>query len=185
MDILIIGSGGREYSIGMALKKDEKVGKLYFSTGNGATDTLGENIDITDANLLADFCEEKNIGLTIVGPEAPLVAGVVDIFKERGLVIFGPSASASRLEGSKSFMKNFLASYHIPTLNLSKLPLSKMRTNLSIPLKLRLLLKRMAYVRVKVLSSLKVMMKPKLLSLICLVETPLVTQDAELWLKSS
>ncbi len=115
MDILIIGSGGREYSIGMALKKDEKVGKLYFSTGNGATDTLGENIDITDANLLADFCEEKNIGLTIVGPEAPLVAGVVDIFKERGLVIFGPSASASRLEGSKSFMKNFLASYHIPT----------------------------------------------------------------------
>ena len=115
MDILIIGSGGREYSIGMALKKDEKVGKLYFSTGNGATDTLGENIDITDAYLLADFCEEKNIGLTIVGPEAPLVAGVVDIFKERGLVIFGPSASASRLEGSKSFMKNFLASYHIPT----------------------------------------------------------------------
>jgi len=115
MDILIIGSGGREYSIGMALKKDNSVGKLYFSTGNGATDTLGENIDITDATLLADFCIEKNIGLTIVGPEAPLVAGVVDIFRSKGLTIFGPTAAAARLEGSKSFMKNFLASYEIPT----------------------------------------------------------------------
>jgi phosphoribosylamine--glycine ligase len=84
MDILIIGSGGREYSIGLALKKDENVEKIYFAPGNGATDELGENLSISDFNALADFVEENGIDLTIVGPEAPLVEGIVDVFKARG-----------------------------------------------------------------------------------------------------
>ena len=115
MDILIIGSGGREYSIGLALKKDENVEKIYFAPGNGATDELGENLSITDFNALADFVEENDIDLTIVGPEAPLVEGIVDVFKSRGLTIFGPTAKAAQLEGSKIFMKNFLARHNIPT----------------------------------------------------------------------
>ncbi len=115
MNVLIIGSGGREYSIGLALSKDSKVSKIYFAPGNGMSDTLGENVSVKDYNELADFAEEKNIDLTIVGPEAPLVDGVVDIFKARGLTIFGPSKEAARLEGSKIFMKNFLKKYEVPT----------------------------------------------------------------------
>ncbi len=115
MDILIIGAGAREYSIGLALKRDKSVDKLYFAPGNGATPNLGENLDISDFNELADFCEKNSIDLTIVGPEAPLVAGIVDVFEERGLTIFGSSAKASQLEGSKIFMKNFLARHNIPT----------------------------------------------------------------------
>jgi len=115
VNVLIIGAGGREYSIGMALKKDEKVEKIYFAPGNGATDMLGENLTISDFNELADFCEANSIELTIVGPEAPLVDGIVDLFEERGLNIFGPSAQAAQLEGSKIFMKNFLARHNVPT----------------------------------------------------------------------
>ena len=115
MNVLIIGAGGREYSIGMALKKDENVNKLYFAPGNGATDELGENLTISDFSELADFCEANSVELTIVGPEAPLVDGIVDLFEERGLKIFGPSAKAAQLEGSKIFMKNFLARHNVPT----------------------------------------------------------------------
>ncbi len=115
MDVLIIGSGGREYSIGLALKKDENVGKIYFAPGNGATDELGENLSISDFNELADFVEANGIDLTIVGPEAPLTEGVVDVFKARNLTIFGPTAQAAQLEGSKIFMKNFLSRHGIPT----------------------------------------------------------------------
>ncbi|RUM73050.1 MAG: phosphoribosylamine--glycine ligase [Sulfurovum sp.] len=115
MDILIIGSGGREYSIGLALSKDENVDKLYFAPGNGATDALGENLVISDFDALADFVEENGVDLTIVGPEAPLVDGIVDVFQERGLTIFGPTAQAAQLEGSKIFMKNFLARHNVPT----------------------------------------------------------------------
>ena len=115
VNVLIIGAGGREYSIGMALAKDEKVDKLYFAPGNGATDELGTNLEISDFNELADFCEANDVELTIVGPEAPLVAGIVDLFEERGLKIFGPSAQAAQLEGSKIFMKNFLARHNVPT----------------------------------------------------------------------
>jgi len=115
VNILIIGAGGREYSIGMALKKDESVEKLYFAPGNGATDELGENLAISDFNELADFCEANSVDLTIVGPEAPLVDGIVDLFDSRGLTIFGSTAKASQLEGSKIFMKNFLARHNIPT----------------------------------------------------------------------
>ncbi len=115
MNVLIIGAGGREYSIGLALRKDDGVDNLYFAPGNGATDMLGENLDISDFNKLADFCEANDIGLTIVGPEAPLVDGIVDVFRDRELNIFGSSAQASQLEGSKIFMKNFLARHNVPT----------------------------------------------------------------------
>jgi len=115
VNVLVIGAGGREYSIGMALRKDEQVEKLYFAPGNGATDELGENLSISDFSELADFCEANEVGLTIVGPEAPLVDGIVDLFEERGLSIFGPSAKAAQLEGSKIFMKNFLARHNVPT----------------------------------------------------------------------
>ena len=115
MNILIIGAGGREYSIGMALKKDKNVDRLYFAPGNGATDELGQNLTISDFDELGDFCEKNSVDLTIVGPEAPLVDGIVDKFEARGLTIFGPSAQASQLEGSKIFMKNFLARHNVPT----------------------------------------------------------------------
>ena len=115
MDVLIIGSGGREYSIALALTRDENVDKIYFAPGNGATDALGENVAISDYSELADFVASKGIDLTIVGPEGPLVGGVVDVFEARGLTIFGPTAGAAQLEGSKIFMKNFLARHNVPT----------------------------------------------------------------------
>jgi len=115
MDILIVGNGGREYSMGLALSRDKDVDKLYFAPGNGATSRFGENITITDFEKLADFVKEKNIELSIVGPEAPLVDGIVDVFKSHNLKIFGSSKAASQLEGSKIFMKNFLKRNSIPT----------------------------------------------------------------------
>jgi len=115
MNVLILGAGGREYSIGLALNKDDNVDKIYFAPGNGATDELGENLDISDFSKLADFVEDNDVNLTIVGPEGPLVDGVVDVFEARGLNIFGPTAKAAQLEGSKIFMKNFLARHNVPT----------------------------------------------------------------------
>lgn len=114
MKILIIGSGGREYSIALKLQESRKH-ELFFAPGNGATSKLGTNLNIKDYNQLAEFAETEQIELTIVGPEAPLSDGVVDIFKARNLNIFGPSKSAARLEGSKAFMKDFLARNAIRT----------------------------------------------------------------------
>jgi len=124
MKILILGSGGREYSIARAISnefsKDSELGEsegheLFFMPGNGATSTLGTNLNIKDYNELAEYAKSNEIELTIVGPEAPLVDGVVDIFRAHGLTIFGPSKEAAQLEGSKVYMKNFLAKYSIPT----------------------------------------------------------------------
>ena len=115
MRVMVVGSGGREYAIGRALHKDGTVEKIYFAPGNGATPQLGENVDISDYEELADYVEKEGIDLTIVGPEAPLVGGIVDIFKARDLKIFGPGKEAAQLEGSKIFMKNFLARHKIPT----------------------------------------------------------------------
>jgi len=117
MNVLILGAGAREYSMGLAFKKDDNVENIYFSPGNGATNEIGTNLNISDFNALADFAEAKSIDLTIVGPEGLLVEGVVDVFESKGLVIFGPSAKAAQLEGSKVFMKNFLARHNIPTSN--------------------------------------------------------------------
>jgi len=115
MKILILGSGGREYSIARAIKNENEEHELFFQPGNGATNNLGKNLDIQDYDELAAFAKTNEIELTIVGPEAPLVDGVVDIFKSNGLTIFGPSKEAAQLEGSKVYMKNFLAKYNIPT----------------------------------------------------------------------
>ncbi|MCT7638320.1 phosphoribosylamine--glycine ligase [Aliarcobacter butzleri] len=114
MNILILGSGGREFSIGLSIFK-ENAHNLFFMPGNGATDKLGKNINIKDYNDLAIWAKDNSIDLTIVGPEALLVDGVVDIFKKHNLTIFGPSAAAARLEGSKVYMKNILKKYNIPT----------------------------------------------------------------------
>lgn len=115
MNILIIGSGGREYSIGLALQKSQKVSKIYFAPGNGATCRLGENIQTNNNQEILDFAKLNNIYLTIVGPEAPLAEGIVDLFKSNNLSVFGPSKAAARLEGSKVFMKELLLKYNIPT----------------------------------------------------------------------
>ena len=115
MKILILGSGGREYSIARAIANEDVQHELFFQPGNGATNNLGTNLNIKDYNELALWAKENAIELTIVGPEAPLVDGVVDIFKAKGLTIFGPSKEAAQLEGSKVYMKNFLAKYKIPT----------------------------------------------------------------------
>lgn len=115
MKILILGSGGREYSIARAILNEKENHELFFQPGNGATNALGSNLNIKDYDELAAFAIENEIELTIVGPEAPLVDGIVDIFKAKGLTIFGPSREAAQLEGSKVYMKNFLAKYNIPT----------------------------------------------------------------------
>lgn len=115
MNVMVVGNGGREYAIGLALQKDEAVEKIYFAPGNGATSQLGENVASASYDALADFAEANGIDLTVVGPEAPLTEGIVDIFKARGLKVFGPSRAAAQLEGSKVYMKNFLAKYNIPT----------------------------------------------------------------------
>lgn len=114
VNILILGSGGREYSIGLSMYK-EKNHELFFMPGNGATHNLGTNININDYNELAVWAKQNSIDLTVVGPEAPLVDGVVDIFKAHDLTVFGPSKAAARLEGSKAYMKSILKKYNVPT----------------------------------------------------------------------
>ncbi|MBE2986447.1 phosphoribosylamine--glycine ligase [Campylobacter sp. RM12920] len=115
MKILIIGNGGREYAIGLKLQSETNVEKIYFAPGNGATSKIGENVLTSDFEQLAKFAIDNAIDLTIVGPEAPLSAGVVDVFKAHGLAVFGPSKAAARLEGSKAYMKDFLAKNNIKT----------------------------------------------------------------------
>jgi len=110
--VLIVGSGGREYSIGYFLKDEAEV---FYAPGNGATEEFATNIDIKDFEELAKWAKENEIDLTIVGPEDPLVKGIVDVFKAHSLTIFGPSKEAAKLEGSKVYMKNFLKKYNIPT----------------------------------------------------------------------
>ncbi|RAZ48598.1 phosphoribosylamine--glycine ligase [Campylobacter hyointestinalis] len=115
MNILIIGSGGREYAIGLRLKQDKNVKKLYFYPGNAATKELGTNIILKDYYELADFAKKNDITLSVVGPENALSVGIVDIFKEKGLNIFGPTKAAARLESSKTYMKDFLHKNSIRT----------------------------------------------------------------------
>ncbi len=118
MNVLIIGSGGREHALAWKVAQDPRVAKVYVAPGNAgtATEAKCENvaIDVLAIEQLADFAA-ANVQLTIVGPEAPLVKGVVDLFRSRGLDIFGPTAAAAQLEGSKAFTKDFLARHAIPT----------------------------------------------------------------------
>lgn len=118
MNVLIIGSGGREHALAWKVAQDPRVQKVFVAPGNAGTaiEAKCENvaIDVLALEQLADFAE-KNVSLTIVGPEVPLVAGVVDLFRSRGLDCFGPTAGAAQLEGSKAFTKDFLARHKIPT----------------------------------------------------------------------
>lgn len=119
MNVLVIGNGGREHALAWKLAQSEKVATVYVAPGNaGSASEAGiENIaiDSMDFPALAQFAQDNNVALTIVGPEAPLVDGVVDYFEDKGLAIFGPSKGAAQLEGSKAFTKDFLARHDIPT----------------------------------------------------------------------
>ena len=118
MNVLIIGSGGREHALAWKVAQDPRVAKVFVAPGNAGTarEAKCENvaIDVLAIEQLAGFAEQ-NVQLTIVGPEAPLVKGVVDLFRSRKLDIFGPTAAAAQLEGSKAFTKDFLARQQIPT----------------------------------------------------------------------
>ena len=117
MKILIIGSGAREHTLAWKISQSEKVTKIFAAPGNGGIAQLAECVDISDGNIdrLLEFALKEQIDLTIVGPELPLVKGIVDIFEEKGLRIFGPHKKAANLEGSKAFSKDFMAKYNIPT----------------------------------------------------------------------
>ncbi len=117
MKLLVIGSGGREHAMAWKLAKTPGLQKVFVAPGNAGTarEHELENIAITDPEALADFAEQNKIQLTVVGPEAPLAAGVVNAFRARGLKIFGPTREAAQLESSKDFAKRFMARHEIPT----------------------------------------------------------------------
>ncbi len=117
MKLLVIGNGAREHALAWKLAQSPKVQRVYVAPGNGGTagDSTLINVPITDLAALADFAAQEKIGLTVVGPEAPLAAGVVDLFRGRGLRIFGPTRAAAQLESSKAFAKDFMQRHGIPT----------------------------------------------------------------------
>ncbi len=117
MNILVIGSGGREHALLWKLRQSPRVGKLYVAPGNGGTGTLAENVPIgqMEFDQLAQFAQEKKIDFTVVGPDAVFVGGIVDVFKARGLRIWGPSKEAAQIEGSKAFSKQLMQEGNIPT----------------------------------------------------------------------
>src|SRR3989339_1415786 len=116
MKILVVGSGGREHTLVWKISKSPLVEKIYCAPGNAGTRLLAESvpIDADDIETLAAFAKEKEIDLTVVGPEGPLVKGIVDVFENMGLAIFGPSKAAAKLEGSKLFSKQHMQKYNIP-----------------------------------------------------------------------
>lgn len=115
MKILIVGNGARESAIAMKLQGDSRISKMYFANGNATTAKLGKNVYEESVVALRNFALKERIDLTIVGPEAPLVEGIVDDFKEHGLKIFGPRKRTAELEGSKAFSKKFMQTNNIKT----------------------------------------------------------------------
>ena len=117
MNILVIGGGGREHALAWKLAQSPKVQMVYVAPGNGGTarDSRLKNLPITDVHALCTWAQENKIGLTVVGPEGPLAAGVVDVFRANGLRIFGPTKAAAQLESSKAFSKAFMRRHGIPT----------------------------------------------------------------------
>ncbi|HEY4069464.1 MAG TPA: phosphoribosylamine--glycine ligase [Burkholderiaceae bacterium] len=117
MKVLVIGNGGREHALAWKLKSSPKVQTVYVAPGNGGTaaDPDLHNVALTDFDALADFAESEKIALTVVGPEGPLAGGIVDVFRARGLRVFGPSKAAAQLESSKAFAKEFMQRHKIPT----------------------------------------------------------------------
>ncbi len=119
MKILVIGSGGREHALAWKLAQSERIQTVYVAPGNGGTaaDNRLKNVAITDLHELAEFAKNEHIGITLVGPEVPLAGGVVNLFREQGLKIFGPTKEAAQLESSKDFAKAFMQRHGIPTAN--------------------------------------------------------------------
>ncbi|MEE8377231.1 MAG: phosphoribosylamine--glycine ligase [Candidatus Aminicenantaceae bacterium] len=117
MNILVIGSGGREHALAWKIAQSPRLKKLYTAPGNPGTKNLGENVDINpnDVPALLEFAVQKKIDLTVVGPELPLTLGITDEFEKKGLKIFGPRKNAAELEGSKIFAKEFMKRHKIPT----------------------------------------------------------------------
>ncbi|MEA3120666.1 MAG: phosphoribosylamine---glycine ligase, partial [Paraburkholderia sp.] len=117
MKLLVVGSGGREHALAWKLAQSPRVQIVYVAPGNGGTaqDDRLRNVAITDLEALADFAEKEQVALTVVGPEAPLAAGIVNLFRQRGLKIFGPTKEAAQLESSKDFAKAFMKRNGIPT----------------------------------------------------------------------
>ncbi|HOL65618.1 MAG TPA: phosphoribosylamine--glycine ligase, partial [Accumulibacter sp.] len=117
MKILVIGSGGREHALAWRLAKAPGLQKVYVAPGNAGTANEHEleNVPLNEIDALADFAEQQKVQLTVVGPEAPLAAGIVNVFRARGLKIFGPTREAAQLESSKDFAKRFMARHQIPT----------------------------------------------------------------------
>ena len=119
MKVVIIGSGGREHALCYSLKNSDKVSKLYCIPGNAGTNQIAENIeiDLNDFENIKNFIVENKINLVLVGPEKPLVDGIVDYLEKNNINVFGPNKLASQLEGSKIFTKNLCKKYNIPTAN--------------------------------------------------------------------
>jgi phosphoribosylamine--glycine ligase len=117
MKLLVVGSGGREHALAWRLSQSGRVQVVYVAPGNGGTarERNLQNVPITNPETLAAFAERENVAFTVVGPEAPLAAGIVDLFRARGLKIFGPTQAAARLESSKDFAKAFMKRHGIPT----------------------------------------------------------------------
>lgn len=117
MNILIIGSGGREHAIGFKIKQSKEVKQIFFAPGNGGTAQIGTNVDINadEVDKLAAYALENDIDFTIVGPEIPLKLGIVDVFRKFNLKILGPDKNGAQLETSKVFAKSFMTKYNIPT----------------------------------------------------------------------
>ena len=115
MKILVVGSGGREHALAWKIAQSPAVEQIYCAPGNGGMAQVAQRVDLSVADLegLAEFAQRQAIDLTVVGPEAPLVAGIADLFIERGLQVYGPSQAAARLEGSKSFTRQLLRKYNI------------------------------------------------------------------------
>ncbi len=117
MRLMVVGSGGREHALIWELKRERPDAQIYAAPGNGGTKALAESVPLkpTEIDGLADFAESREVDLTIVGPEAPLVAGIVDVFRDRGLKIFGPTRAAAEIEGSKAFAKALMQRAGVPT----------------------------------------------------------------------
>ena len=122
MNVLVLGSGGREHALAWAIAKSPRLDSLFVAPGNGGTATIAKNVplDMNDADAVIGFAHSENIDLVVIGPEAPLVAGVADAIRTAGIAVFGPGAQGARLEGSKSFSKEFMLAHGLPTARYKK-----------------------------------------------------------------